>query len=143
MHEALVYAQICFGRALQSEQSCRQQQRLHILSEALKVNIITSALIHTSATAVLTYAWECMEYCRRLEKEKTSEASWNAKMDSNKLADDGHFMKKKKYSYRLFSKVLVAHWDVLQSVQQPLWAGSFRQSFTGANTLFIRLLQMP
>lgn len=33
-----VYAQICSGRALQSEQSCIQQQRLHILSEALKVN---------------------------------------------------------------------------------------------------------
>lgn len=32
---------------------------------------------------------------------------------------------------------------VLQWVQQPLWAPSFRQSFTGAHTLFIRLLQMP
>lgn len=42
-HEALVYAQICFGRALQSDQSCIQQQRLYILLEALKVNIITSA----------------------------------------------------------------------------------------------------
>lgn len=59
-HEALVYAQICFGRALQSEQSYRQQQRLHILSEALKVNIITSAFTHASATALFTPAWECV-----------------------------------------------------------------------------------
>lgn len=69
--KALVYAQICFGRALQSEQSCRQQRRLHILSEALKVNIITSALIHASTTAVLTSVWECVQYCWHIKEEKT------------------------------------------------------------------------
>lgn len=69
--KALVYAQICFGRALQSEQSCRQQHRPHILLEALKGNIITSALTHAATTAALTSVWECVQCWRLIKIEKT------------------------------------------------------------------------
>lgn len=54
-------------------------------------------------------------------------------MDSSKLAVDA----------LIPFKVVVSHLDILQVMQLLLWAGSFSQSFTGANTLFIRLLQMP
>lgn len=131
--------------ALQSEQSCRQQ-KLQILSEALKVNIITSALFHAS-TVALQFSllhWNVSAIVGILKKQKTS--SWNAEMDCNKLPDDAYFTEEillRLVVLILFPKCLLCPGMCCSSVQLPLWAGLFRHSFTGTNTLFRRLLQMP
>lgn len=83
---------------MQSEQSCRQQ-KLQIFSEALKVNIIISALFCAS-TVLLQFSllhWNVSATVDILKKENA--CSWNAEIDSNKGPDDTYFIKE--YSYSL------------------------------------------
>lgn len=144
MYKALVCAHICSVGALQSEQSCRQQ-KLQILSEALKVNIIISALFCAS-TVLLQFSllhWNASATVDVLKKENAS--SWNAEIDNNKPPDDTYFIKEillQLVVFVLFPKCSLHPGMCCSSVQLPLWAGSFRHSFTGTNTLF-RRLQMP